>query len=378
MKFHLAAFCTASFALTSLAADRSKAASPQTPPPPVIQKCSPKNYSPDRTTYEVYGQWVFLQPNGSNIYYAVEAFPFNTELATPPVSPNWQVFEINPSYNSGFEVGTQFIFPNNDLYLKFNWEWLHTIDRESMQVSPESFGTGNMVGPIFDIGPNSAAYSQAKGKAVFQFDEVDCIFGKSLCFADDLTLRIFTGAGFLRIKQSITSLFSNSSGTSTRIVSAPSTFIGAGPEFGADFDYYLGRSFYFTGFTSFALYMGQLKNHTTFKSTSPALSTIFGVDNPNVQRTSVPNRSQLVPGFEEKLGFSYIAAYSSSKWTFSIGYQFQIYLDAIQSIDMTAPQVVPSLLPDVTPDAGVYAVGFERTLSNFILTGPYASINVDF
>ena len=59
-------------------------------------------------------------------------------------------------------------------------------------------------------------------------------------------------------------------------------------------------------------------------------------------------------------------------------YQFQIYLNAIQSIDMTAPQVPPSLSPAITPDSGVYAVGFERTLSNFILTGPYVSLNVDF
>jgi hypothetical protein len=49
------------------------------------------------------------------------------------------------------------------------------------------------------------------------------------------------------------------------------------------------------------------------------------------------------------------------------GYQAQVYIDAVQSIDMTAPQVPPSLLPDAVPDDGVYAVGFERTLSNFIL-----------
>lgn len=369
----LAVLCTVFFSLTNLVAG-SHPVSPQ----PLLQKCSPKNYNSSGTTYEIYGQWLFLQPNGSNIYYAAEAFPYDNAIATPAVSPNWQIFEIDPSYTSGFEVGTRFIFPNNDLYLKLDWEWLHTLDKESMQVSPESLGTGNMVGPIFDIGPNSAAYNQAKGKAVFQFDEVDFIFGRSLCFGEDLTLRLFTGAGFLRIKQKVTSTYSSTTSNSSRTISAPSTFIGAGPEFGADFDYRLCGRFYFTGITSASLYMGQLKNHTTFKSYSPFLPAIFGVSNPNIQHTSVPNRTQLVPGFEEKLGFSYIAAFHSSKWTFAFGYQFQIYLNAIQSIDMTAPQVPPSLSPAITPDVGVYAVGFERTLSNFILTGPYASLNVDF
>ncbi|HSX10898.1 MAG TPA: Lpg1974 family pore-forming outer membrane protein [Chlamydiales bacterium] len=375
MRLHLAVLCT--FALTNLAADCCPPPSPQ-PCCPLMQKCSPENYKCSGTTFEVYGQWLFLQPNGSNIYYAAEAFPFDNAIATPPVSPNWQIFEIDPSYHSGFEVGTRFIFPNHDLYLKLDWEWLHTLDKESMDVAPESLGTGNMVGPIFDIGPSAAAYTQAKGKAVFQFDEVNCTFGKSLCFVGGLTLRVFTGAGFLRIKQSVTSTFSNSTASTSRTISAPSTFIGAGPEFGADFDYRLCGRLYFTGSSSAALYMGQLKNHTTFKSTSPFLPSLFGVSNPNVQHTSVPDRTQLIPGFEEKLGFSYITSLCSSKWTFAFGYQFQIYLNAIQSMDMTAPQVIPSLSPAITPDVGVYAVGFERTLSNFILTGPYVSLNVDF
>ncbi|MEI8301262.1 MAG: hypothetical protein WCG10_06630 [Chlamydiota bacterium] len=45
---------------------------------------------------------------------------------------------------------------------------------------------------------------------------------------------------------------------------------------------------------------------------------------------------------------------------------------------MTALQVEPSLLPKTVPDSGLFAVGFERNLSNFILTGPYISLSIDF
>lgn len=366
------------FALLSVIfCGKSFAAEPPDPCCPIFQRCCPKTYSCCNVTFSLFGEWLFLQPNGSSIYYAVEAFPYNTGIAIPEVSPSWQVFEIDPSYHSGFEVGAKFLFPKNDMNLELNWERIHTQDSASMDVAPQPFGTGNMVGPFFDIGPNSEAYKKASGEAVFHFDAVNLIFGKMVCFVNDLSARLYAGAGFSRIHQSISSTFSNTAGTISRTVYAYSTFLGAGPEFGLDFDYRLYGGFSFTGSSSLALYMGQLKNQTTFSSLTPALATI-SVPQPNVQTTTVPNRTQLIPGFEEKLGFCY--AVSCKRWGFALGagYQFQVYLDAVQSVDMTAPQVIPSLTPGPTANMGVYAVGFERTLSNFILTGPYVSLNIDF
>ncbi len=365
--------CSMLFAEDSMDS-RSKKSQPTLP---VLQHCSPKPSHFSCVNFEVFGQWLFLQPNGSSIYYAAEAFPFNTAIAIPEVSPNWKIFEIDPSYHSGFEVGSKFLFPKNAVDLEVNWERLHTSDSDSMNVTAQSYGTGNMVGPFFDIGPNSAVYKAAKGKASFHFDAVNVIVGKKVCFLDSLSLHFYTGASMARIRQSIFSFFSNSNAQSSRSVYALSKFIGAGPEFGVDFDYRLIGSFSFIGESSMALYMGQLKNHTTYKSTSPDLSNAQ-IPQPNKQRTSVPNRSQLIPSFEEKLGFSYAVSSCKYQFTLSAGYQFQIYLDAVQSVDMTAPQVLPSLTPGASVNMGVYAVGFERTLSNFILTGPFVSANANF
>lgn len=346
-------------------------------PAPIFQHCPPQPSNFSCVNVEIFGQWLFLQPNGSSIYYAAEAFPFNTEIAIPEVSPNWEIFELSPSYHSGFEVGSKFLFPNNSVNLEINWERIHTHDSASMNVAPQSFGTGNMVGPFFDIGPNSAVYKSARGRASFHFDAVNVTLGRNVCFLDGLSAHIYTGAGVVRIRQSISSVFSNPGASNSRSVYSLSNFLGAGPEFGLDFDYRLIGSFSFIGHTSMALYMGQLKNHTTYKSTSPDLASSH-IPQPNQQRTSVPNRTQLIPGFEEKLGFSYAVGFDKWQFALSIGYQFQIYLDAVQSVDMTAPQVLPSLTPGPSVNMGVYAVGFERTLSNFILTGPFASMNVDF
>jgi hypothetical protein len=324
--------------------------------------------------YDLYGTLLFLQPNGSNLYYAVEAIPFDPDIAIPAISPNWNVFEISPSYSTAFEVGARAIFPNTDLSIMVNWERLHSQDRESEDVALST----DMIGPIFNIGPNSSAYTKAKGKATFHFDAVNLTFGKGICLLYDLQTSIYAGATFARIKQTIRGSYENAASTTSRVIQSPSTFTGAGPQFGVHFDYRIYGDFFFTGSSSISLLMGQLKNHETYKSYAPAL-TGYGIPQPNLQHTRVPNRSQLIPNFDERLGFAYDVAFCSWNLNFEFGYQFQIYMDAVQSINMTAPQVLPSISPNpATIDTGIYAVGFERTLSNFILTGPYLTLNVEF
>lgn len=372
----------------SLISTLTAATKPQTTPTPSQQQqqqqqmqqppSSPHCWKTDPfcsdVTYELYGDLLYLQPNASNLYYAVEAIPFDEDIAIPAASPNWKVFEINPNYRFGFDVGLQVLFPNSQMNIEANWERLHTHDSHSHHV-PIS---GDMVGPIFDIGPNSALYLKAKGKARFHFDTANLMFVKRYCFYDRIYTSFYAGASFVRIKEILRAEYSNTSTSTARIIESHSTFTGGGPQFGLNFDCRLYDNLFFTGSSSVSLYMGRLDNSTTFRSFSPGL-THAGIPQPNKQRTSVPHRTQVVPGFEEKLGFSYAILFNNCcKLEFGIGYQLQIYLDAIQSIDMTAPQVLPSLVPGVTVDLGVYAVGFERTLSNFMLTGPYFSTSFDF
>jgi hypothetical protein len=42
---------------------------------PILHKCPPPAPLLDNVAFEVSGQWLYLQPNGSNLYYAAEAFP---------------------------------------------------------------------------------------------------------------------------------------------------------------------------------------------------------------------------------------------------------------------------------------------------------------
>lgn len=335
--------------------------------------CTPQVPDCRSVMFELYGDLLFLQPNGSDLYYAAEAIPFDPSIAVPAVSPNWKIFEIDPDYQVGFEVGAKALFTDPNASIEASWERLHSHDTASHTAGLAS----DMIGPMFDIGPNSTAYQTANGKASFLFDAADLVFGKKFCFHNNLYAGFYAGAGFARIKQTLSSTYSNLSGSITRSISTYSKFIGAGPELGLSFDYRIAGGFFFTGASSAGLMLGQMENKTTYQSTTPVL-TALSIPQPNVQTTSTPHRTQLIPSFEEKLGFAYAANFECWKLTFSAGYQAQIYLNAVQTVDMTAPQVLPSLDITGASGTGVFAVGFERTLSNFILTGPYIALAFDF
>lgn len=330
---------------------------------------------------ELYADLLFLQPNGSSLYYAAQATPLDQSIpggaVNEAVSPNWKIFELSPDYTPAFKIGGKALFSATNTLLEANWERLRSSKKASKTLSSTADGGTLMIGPLFDIGPNSAAYTKAQGKVDFQFDAVNLIFGQSFCAFKRLYPTFFAGAGFTRIQQAIHSSYSNVAGTSIRKIRGESTFIGAGPQLGLNFDYRIVSGFFFTGSSSIGLIMGESKNSASYQSYAPYLVS-QGIAEPNRQHTSIPNRVQLIPSFEEKLGFSYSKMFKCCKVTFGTGYQAQIYLNAVQTIDMTAPQVPPSLLPDNVPDSGMYAVGFERTLSNFMLTGPYVNLNVEF
>jgi len=121
-----------------------------------------------------------------------------------------------------------------------DWERLHGQDSDSFYTSNDN----DMVGPYFDIGPTSVAYTVAHGKAVYEFDEVNLSLGKNLCFCDNLFVNLYAGVAFSRIKQTVKSSYSNNDGTVARYVETPSTFNGADPQVGFNLNYQLCRNFF--------------------------------------------------------------------------------------------------------------------------------------
>lgn len=315
-------------------------------------------------TFEFYGSALWLKPTGGTLNYAVEA------IALPVPSPNWRIHEITTHYHPGFDIGIRGIIHSTHSNLNLNWQRLHSKDTASKKVDPS-----NMIGPFFEIGPDASPYKRAHGQVRFKFDEVNLTYGIFVNFGSRLATNLFTGVSFVSIQQILFSKYSNNSKTIVRTIKVPSRYKGTGPELGLGFSYRMIEGLRFTGGAAAALLVGKQKNHTDYRSYSPALADV-SVSPPNKQSTKTGDRTQVVPALKANLGLAYLfTCCKRYKFKIETGYQAQIYFNAIQSIDIGSEVITPPVTPDTI---GVYARTFHKTLSNFALTGPYLKANIGF
>lgn len=318
---------------------------------------------------------LILQPYANNLDYAAEALPFNYGNAQPAVSPSWVIPTISPDYQFGFDLGVSWIFHRAKSNLAAHWEWYHSSNESDTK---NVGGSNNMVGPFFEIGPDASTYKVAKGTTHFHLDEVRLDYGTYVCFGSLFQANLFSGVSFARIKQHHFTRFQNFADTVVRTIDVPAQFMGAGPEVGLDFVYQVIKGFEFVGNAKAALFVGTFKNSTTFSTLSNDL-VLLGDANPNVQTTTVENKGGIVPAFQAKLGFAYeFCFWCCSMARLEAGYQAQIYLNAIRSIDMGSEVALAAVGSVGSATTGVYARTFDRTVSDFALAGPYIEIDVGF
>ncbi len=288
----------------------------------------------------------------------------------PLPTPNWKIHDIDTDYHYGFDLGVSGNFCNAHTNLSIDWEHFNSHDS-----AHKTLATSDMIGPFFEIGPDATPYTKAHGHVKFNFDQANLDYGIFIHFGSRLRTNLFGGVGFAQIKQHLSTKFSDPTGTIERTIKNPSKFIGAGPRFGMNFSYKIAKGFKFEGGFAADFFMGNLTNHTSYASTSPALAGL-GITPPNKQRTRTSQRSQLVPGLEGNLSFAYtLYCYKHCLFKVAVGYETQIYLNAIQSADMGSEVNTPPITPDTV---GVYARTFQRTLSNFALSGPFVNVTFGF
>ncbi|MCX6991452.1 MAG: Lpg1974 family pore-forming outer membrane protein [Chlamydiae bacterium] len=328
--------------------------------------------------FEVSFKAMALQAFANNLDYGAEAIPFDYGTTSPVLSPDWVIPRIAPEFHFGFDVGIAGMFHKTNSALMLNWERFHTPkDSNSFAVSDPTF----MFGPFFEIGPDASFYKAGKGTVRFQFDEVNLDYGTFVDLGSRLHTNLFAGVSFSRIVEKRHTTFT---GTDTggspveRTISVPAKFTGAGPQLGVDFTYKIVNGFQFVGNSRASLYVGKFLNNTTFTTTSNDLAAL-AEPSPNVQTTSVINKMGVVPGFEGSLGLAYEALFKKNyMFKFEAGYQAQIYINAIRSVDMGSEVALGSLSSIATQATGVYARSFERVVSDFGLAGPYVKIDFGF
>lgn len=331
--------------------------------------------SPDYTVKTAFNALI-LQSFVNNSDYAAEALPFNYGDAQPAVSPSWVIPTISPDFHFGFDIGISAVFHRAQSNLRANWERYHSSsDTGSLTVG----SVNNMIGPFFQIGPDASFFKRGSGSIRFHFDEVNLDYGTFVYVGPSIETNWFVGVGFTRLLQHRSSRFSNFSGSIVRTLDIPAKFIGAGPQLGVDFTYKIVRGFEFIGNARGTLFVGTFSNNTTFSTTSPDLVTL-GDQSPNIQTTTVYDKTGIVPGLETKLAFAYEFCFcNNSLLQIEAGYLAQVYINAIRSVDLSSEVAIPGAGPSLgSSTLGVYARTFQRTVSDFGIAGPYASIAFAF
>jgi len=315
---------------------------------------------------------LFLKPSTNNLYYAAEAFPLKNGIAVPLASPNWQIFDLHPTYHFGFDLGLHAIIHSRRSGVFANWEHFSSTTHSSHSAL---LGLDAMVGPLSSIGPDSAPYEDAFGEVTFHFNEFNIRYGQYIDLGEYLQTVISAGVSVAQVKQDLITIYATPSASVSRTTFDPSSFTGAGPLLSFDFAYTIGHGFKIAGQTMAALLMGTAKNRTIYSSAAP-LITQLGNPYPNVQNTCVENRIQMIPSFTERLGFMYYYHFCDDRHaSIEVGFEAKILLNVIQSTDLSSGVI--DILPTAN-EAGVFARTFARTLGNFSLGGPYIAFDIAF
>ncbi|MGE0009684.1 MAG: Lpg1974 family pore-forming outer membrane protein [Candidatus Babeliales bacterium] len=318
-------------------------------------------------TFAVQFRALILKPSTSNLHYAAQA----TTLPAP--SPRWTIYDIHPTYHFGFDLGVRSSLFNDCRSLGINWEHFNSTSENSHTAPAPT----DMIGPFFEIGPEATPYQNSTGRTKFNFNTVHVNVAQFVEFGN-LETHFFGGVNFTSLKQTTTSFFSSTNGNTTRSIIAPISFKGAGPEFGACFDYDIFCGLSLSGKLAAAILIGKRKNDTLFSSVSPVQPAppIGPITYPNLQTVITDKMTIVVPVFEQRIG----AAYEARFWCtytarLEVGYEARVYFNALQQIDVGSE--VSNVNAEVA-SVGVFARTFRNNVSNFALTGPYVAFNMTF
>lgn len=312
-----------------------------------------------------------LRPCGDSFDYAVQT------VAGRPASPSWKILNIKPDYHCAFEIGANMQPECMCGCFMVNWEHFDSQDTSTKHIPINS---EDSVGPFFHIHSDSD-FTRARGRVRFHFDEVNVDYGVFLSAHECLNTNFYSGVSFVHIQRDFITRYANRNQADRdleviRLIKTPSRFDGIGPQVGVDLTYKVAGGLCMAGGGAAGLLFGRLKNHTHFEAQSPALAnTNINITPPNRQSTKVHHSRQLIPAFEGRLGIGYCTDRMDCSFRFEIGYFAQIYLNAIQSVDI-ASEVHHS--PVSSSSVGVFPRAFERHFSNFALAGPYVTLGVRF
>jgi len=305
---------------------------------------------------------LFLQPTGTDLDYAVWGFPL------PAASPNWNVATVKPGYSTGFDLSGRYFFDSKETDADLSWKHLDTSNQNSVHAGKNQFTT-----PLFQSGPSigqnaNPVTTDAFATAKFNYDVVNLDAGMSVHYFRPGQLRFYAGLSGARLKESLSATFQDAAVTYMLNSTNSSTFTGMGPIFGLDGLYQLPYHLGITGTVAASALIGSVKTNTNYTASSPQLAA-QGITT-NHQSINPRETTQVVPGFDAKLGINYVYTFSKgSVIKLEVGYQSATYFNAIVNYN-------PATIFGEFNLGTVAVESLGKSVSNFSVNGPYVNMTI--
>lgn len=337
--------------------------------------------SEDDIKYTLSFNTLALKPSGDFNYAAQANYVSPVDVTPPNTTSTWQIFDFNPHYAFGFELDFALYIPQLEASIVNSYEHFKSIQSNSISATSPV-----VIGAFFGVGQAQTS-TLASTTFTFNLNEYNISYSQPIdCHSKRLNSNVSLGVSITGVKQSKNTQFSNTTATNIMVIDDPSEFIGAGLRLGTDFSYTIAHGLAFQGLITGALLTGNISNDQTFRITEPGIAAdnlVIGEQALSNFKQSiiVADRLQVVPSFFERIGISY-EFNKNNNWfaRLEFGYQAQIYLNAIQSTDVSSQILIANLnhIQDQPPADGVSAQTFQRNTSNFALSGPYFKFNIEF
>ena len=183
-------------------------------------------------------------------------------------------------------------------------------------------------------------------------------------------MRAFGGVEFARINQELTGTFQSLDGLTSASNTNNSLFTGAGPRLGMRGQNVLSN-YQFFGEMAVAELVGTAQSSINFSATSTAAP---GLAQPNLQALTSPNKTQVVPSLDAKLGAAYAFPPSNfGQFKIELGYQAAVFMNAVNHYALTQVSVPPA-----PASVGVFLATVQHLQSNFTTQGPYVTAGWSF
>ncbi|MDP3705597.1 MAG: Lpg1974 family pore-forming outer membrane protein [Legionellaceae bacterium] len=328
-----------------------------------------------------------LQPQSNNLAYAYWV------AGIQPYYQNWHAQMLNPSNSLAYELGYNYAVAQTPYSASIDWLHINTSDSSFKQASESSsLLTIEFVAPPFEMSPPVFGIKRADSNLKFGFDNVGINVGKLFEFNSKFRAKLVGGIDILHVDQTITTVFGDfqsipgtpysytldADPSYSLQVQSQSKYVGVGPDLGLDVEYDVIGGFGMIGQAKGSLTAGTTSTEEFFQGTSANLTALgIGISH---QQITTPNKTQVVPGFDGKLGLYYrYFGVKVANFTLEGGYRMLTYLNAITTI--TPATLVQPGTVTVTPEfaTGTLAiVSITKQDSPFNLNGPYINLKIGF